>query len=372
MGHSGSNHLELALSWIDRYLPIAERLDMVDAIATGLIGRGQVLIKMNRPREALVLLRGGHQLATAINLRDRERSGRVLLTFYAQWYDPAEGLALAREGLEIAHRVSSRLYGFSMVGNGSICAIRVGDWDWVDSLLDAWIPADASVAQYAEFFVDRAILTALRGGDPSADIATAAELRREMTDSQFEAYERWARAWGALAAGAYPDARDEAEQAIRIAPYFHALLGPLAARAALWAGDVDGARTTLEILMQSGYRGMAVELDMATIRAGIAALEGRGAEALASYRDALKGWRQAGLAFDEALAVTDMATMLAPSERASADVHEAIAWARETLERLGAKPILERLGVVRGGASNAPRSQMAEPATTEAAAESVT
>ena len=186
----------------------------MDAIATGLIGRGQVLIKMNRPREALVLLRGGHQLATAINLRDRERAGRTLLTFYAQWYDPVEGLALAREGLEIAHRISSRLHGFSMVGNGSICAIRVGDWDWVDALLDEWIPADASVAQYAEFFVDRAILTALRGGDPSADIATAAELRRTITDPQFEAYEHWARAWAALAAGAYADARDEAERAI--------------------------------------------------------------------------------------------------------------------------------------------------------------
>ena len=113
--------------------------------------------------------------------------------------------------------------------------------------------------------------------------------------------------------------------------------------------------------MQSGYRGMAVELDMATIRAGIAALEGRGAEAATAYREALKGWRQAGLAFDEALAVTDMATLLPPNERASAEVQEAIAWARETLERLGAKPILERLAVVREGAPVASRSSMPIP-----------
>jgi hypothetical protein len=168
-------------------------------------------------------------------------------------------------------------------------------------------------------------------------------LRQEMTDSQFEAYEHWARAWAALAAGAYADARDEAARATRIAKYFYPVLAPLAARAALWAGDADGAQATLDALMQSGYRGMAVELDMATIRAGIAALEGRGPEALAAYRDVLKGWRQAGLAFDEALAVTDMATLLPPNER-SAEVQTAVDWARATLERLGAMPILERLG----------------------------
>ena len=345
-GHSGSMNMEVALGWVDRYMPIAERLDLMEEIATGLIGRGQVLMKMNRAREALVLLRGGHQLASAIDLWDRERIGRVLLTFYGQWNDAVEGLALAREGLEIAHRISSRSYGATMVGNGSICAIRVGEWDWVEALLDEWIPPDASARWYTEFFIDRAILTALRGGDASADIATAAQLRQEITDPQFESYEHWARAWAALTAGSHTDARREAELAARTTSYFHPLASPLAARAALWSGDADGARSTLEALVDSGYRGIAVELDMATIRAGIAVLEGRGAEALAAYREVLKGWRQAGLAFDEALAVTDMATLLSPAELVAAEVQTAIDWARKTLERLGAQPILDRLGTV--------------------------
>ena len=344
VGNSGSLNNDVALAWVDRYLPIAERLDMLDAIAGGLISRGQILIKMNRAREAMVLLRGGHQLATSINLRDRERVGRVLLTFYAQWSDPAEGLALAREGLEIARRIGSRLYGFSMVGNGIICALRVGEWDWVQALVEEWIPPDASVAQFAEFFVDRAILTTLRGGDASADIATATDLRQTITDAQFEAYEHWARAWAAFAAGAYAEARREAGLATADTGYFHAVVTPLAARAALWAGDADGARTALGSLVDSGYRGAAVELDMATIRAGIAAVEGRSPEAVSAYREVLRGWQQLGLAFDEALAVTDMATLLAPRERSSVEVREAVEGARATLERLGAQPILERLG----------------------------
>jgi class 3 adenylate cyclase len=334
---------EAALGWVDRYLPIAERLDLMEWIATGLISRGSTLFRLNRAREALVLLRGGHQLTIALNDRGRERGGRTLLTFYSQWNDPAEGLALAREGLEIAHRIGSRAYGFQMVGNGSVCALRVGEWPWVADLLEEWIPPEASDAHYTEFFVDRAVLIALRGDDATADIATAARLRQEMTDPQYESYEHWARAWAAFAARAYSEARREADLASRHASYFHPLTSPLAARAALWSGDADGAQETLNALEESGYRGAAVELDMATIRAGIAALDGRGTEALAAYREVLKGWRQAGLAFDEALAVTDMATLLPTAERALPDVQEAFAWARATLERLGARPILERL-----------------------------
>ena len=337
---------EAALGWVDRYLPIAERLDLMHWIATGLISKGSILFRLNRAREALVLLRGGHQLTIALDDRDRERGGRTLLTFYAQWNDPAEGLALAREGLEIAHRIGSRAYGVQMVGNGSICALRVGEWPWAADLLEESIPAEASDPRYAEFFVDRAVLTALRGGDAIADIATAARLRQGITDPQYESYEHWARAWAAFASGAYADARREADLASRHTSFFHPLTSPLAARAALWAGDADDALRTLDALSESGYRGAAVELDMATIRAGIAALEGRGAEAVAAYREVLKGWRQAGLAFDEALAVTDMATLLPPGEIASADAQTAIVWARVTLERLGARPILERLASV--------------------------
>ena len=351
---------EEALRWVDRYLPIAERLDLIDAIAGGLILRGSVLVRLNRSREALVLLRGGHQLAISGQFQDFERGGRTLLTFYEQWNDPAKGLDLAREGLEIAERISSRGYGYAMVGNGSICAMRVGEWDWATRLLDEWIPSDAARAQDAEFLIDRAILTALRGEDPARDIAAGSKLRQEITDVQFESYEHWARAWAAFTSGSYPDARREAEVASQITHFFHPLASPLAARAALWSHDAVGASTTLDALLAAGYKGAAVELDVATIRAGIAALEGRSGEALAGYRDALRGWRQYGIAFEEALAVADMASLLPDAERALPDVQVALAWASATLERLGAKPILRHLRDVVGTAL--PATALAEAA----------
>jgi hypothetical protein len=89
-----------------------------------------------------------------------------------------------------------------------------------------------------------------------------------------------------------------------------------------------------------GVHGPANEADRRTIRAGLAALEGRPAEALPLYREALRVWRDFGLAWDEALCGIDMATLLDPVDpevRAAADA------AREIFIRLGAKPFLARL-----------------------------
>ena len=68
-----------------------------------------------------------------------EMNARILLAFYQQWGEPAAGLALGREGMEIARRRGSRSYGFLMVGNAVIVAFRVGEWDWAASIVDEWL-----------------------------------------------------------------------------------------------------------------------------------------------------------------------------------------------------------------------------------------
>jgi len=113
-----------------------------------------------------------------------------------------------------------------------------------------------------------------------------------------------------------------------------------AARAALWEGDSARASLELEGIVASGFRAPTVEARRSTIGAGLAAGEGRRAEALALYRDALRHWRELGLVFDEALTGIDMATLLDVDEP---EVRAAVSTAREILERLGAKPFLARL-----------------------------
>jgi hypothetical protein len=90
-------------------------------------------------------------------------------------------------------------------------------------------------------------------------------------------------------------------------------------------------------------RGQAIGLDRTTLRAGLAALEGRRAEAVTGYREALRGWRQLGLAFDEALTGLDLALLLAPSDQEMPEASAAIGAVRETLMRLGADPLLARV-----------------------------
>ncbi|MEX2546993.1 MAG: adenylate/guanylate cyclase domain-containing protein [Chloroflexota bacterium] len=353
--YAGLNQGAENLIWLDRLIPIAERLDLLDPLVGALMSRGPYLGSINRPREGMIILRGAHALALSNGLRKHERSGRTVLTFFEQWGEPAVGLEMAREGLEIARQIGSSTYGFVMVGNGSVCALRVGEWDWAAALLEEWIDPDSTLRQGTEFHVDRAILTSMRGGDAAADIDRAAALRAGITDPQYESYENWARAWAAFSAGRFADAQAEALRAAQATNYFHPLVSPLAVRSALWARDLDGARRAMAALEETMFRGPALAQDKAAVRAGILALEGRTAEALALYHETLRGWRALELAWDEALTVVDMVTFLGPDD---AEVRTAAEWARTTLTRLGAQPYLERLEAALSGSAAAPAAAL--------------
>ncbi len=335
---------EHSLVWADRLLPTAERLGDLPSIARALVGRGISLAASSRSREGIILLRGAHQLALANDLRDDIEMGcRILLTFYEQWGDPAAGLALGREGLEIGRRLGSVQYSFQMVGNAAICALRVGEWDWASGVLEEWIERETDESRWMEFHIDRALLDAYRGRDTTADIQASERGRAGVTDPQFESYVLFARAVSSLASGDLVAAIQQGERAVEITDYFAPLAIPVAGRAALWAGDAATARRLLEIPRLAQFSGPALDADRTRIRAGIAALEGNTPDALSLYRDAIRSYRALNLEFDAALAGLDVATVLAPVDRTSPEVAEWIATARTTLERLTAAPLLARL-----------------------------
>jgi len=361
--------LTARLGWVDRLLPIAERLGLVEETANALATRSAVLVGLDRTIEGVILLRGALQLSLTNELTDLERRCRTLLTFYSQWTDPVEGLALAREGLERARRVGSSSFGLLMVGNGVVCAIRVGEWDWAKDLLDEWIAVGAASYLNMELFTDRAILTSFRGGDPTSDLASVAPLQAQVSDPQFVSYEHLAHAWAALATGKLDDARSRAEAAAATTGFFHPIASPLGARAALWAGDTGAAQRILQAMTASGYRGAAFATDQITIQAGLAALDGGRAEALAAYREAIRTWRVLGLAFDEALTGIDMVTLLDPSEP---DVRAAADSSREILTRLRARPLLERLDAALAKAPAARATPVGATAARETAPDAIT
>lgn len=360
---------KVAHAWLERLLPVAERLDLVADIAIALSRLSSLLYRNNRPREALILLRGTHAFAAENDLLDVDRSTRTVLSFYEQFADPAAGLALTREGLEIARRRGSLTYGFFMVGNAVSCAIRVGEWAWAADLLEQWLGYEVTNEFVLELFADRAVLTAFRGGNASGDIAEAERLLPALSDPQFTSYCHWARAWAALAAGELAEARRQAEAAAEATSYFGPITWPIAARAALWAGDASAATGNVERMGGTVMRGQASELDRLTLRAGLAALDGHRSESITSYREALRGWRALGLAFDEAMAALDLAALLAPSEREMPEAPAAIAWARETFARLGARPFLARLDAAGPGSVRGPNGPAGKRSRSDATVE---
>jgi len=79
------------------------------------------------------------------------------------------------------------------------------------------------------------------------------------------------------------------------------------------------------------------------MQSGIDGLEGRRTDALAGFRQAIRELDDIGAVLDGVYTAIDMAAALGPSEP---EVRAQIDRARATLERLGAKALLDRLDSV--------------------------
>ena len=185
-----------------------------------------------------------------------------------------------------------------------------------------------------------------RGRD--ADIAEAGRIRVEsgVTAPQFEAYGLWATAWTAFAGGRPDEARRLGEHAVELAGSFAPLVGPLLARSALWASDDPGAawpwpRSTPRATSARPSSPTAWSPGRGSTpggtRAGRAGRVPRGPACVPQARARLRrggGGRGHG-------------RPAASPERDAPEVVTAIAAARDTLERLGARPFLARLDAAR-------------------------
>jgi hypothetical protein len=126
-----------------------------------------------------------------------------------------------------------------------------------------------------------------------------------------------------------------------------AALGPWAhyqaARPALWEGKLDDVMADMAVIEGSGLHGPVVDARLLTLSAGVAALEGRSAEAVQRYSDALIAWRAVDMVWEEALTGLDSVTLLDPALPQVAAIGDST---RQILERLGARPYLDRLETV--------------------------
>jgi class 3 adenylate cyclase/tetratricopeptide (TPR) repeat protein len=329
-----------AIEVADRTLAAAERADLREITADTLVTKGSALAYLGRAIEGLGLLAAAQALAESNGFDGTVMRAVGNLASIVRSRDPRMGLASARTGIMLARRLGGRRFLTISVGNGVGCAIRTGDWPWALAELDSTLAEDLDGVDRLYILESSLSIRALRG-DHDEDLIAEMESIVGTSDEPGTVSALWmARLFDAFGSGRLLDAREASHRAGDLVAEYLPLALALAARAALWMDDASGAAGDLAALDASGVHGPAVDADRKTIRAGIAALEGRSAEAIPIYREALRAWRDLGLAWDEALCGLDMATLLDPSEP---EVRAAAESAREILVRLGAKPFIARL-----------------------------
>jgi hypothetical protein len=248
-------------------------------------------------------------------------------------------MAKYKDGFELARRIGHRPRMLLFANNIGYSSFVVGDWDLGLAEMEARLGEDLERTDRMLLLGNALIIRASRGEDVVSGIAEMeAMAKSESEGMKAQLFDTQANA--ALAAGRLADAAAGWRAIAGIVASLAPIAYYQAARPELWARDLDAARGDLAAVDATGVHGRVVELRRLTLRAGIAALEGRSAEAEGMYRDALRGWHDVGLVWDETLTAIDMATLLDPS---LPDVQAAGDAARATLVRLGARPYLERL-----------------------------
>jgi class 3 adenylate cyclase/tetratricopeptide (TPR) repeat protein len=330
-----AGHYDRARELADQALAAAERHGLLRIATQALITKGQAAFNEGRSWEARALVTGARQLTEEGGLEDLQLTTTLMLTSFSALDDPAGALDLQRDAIALARRLGRRGMEITILGNASEDARRTGDWAWAIQELEGAAQLDVDPGTLAiidtalAFFrihrgeIDEARLEHLRERIDEMDDRDVAAGTFDLSGTIAYAAGEWARAATAWVANAGASDLNE--------PY--AL--PKAARAAVLARDATLAKALLERLGALGARGRAVDADRAVIKAGLAALEGDHAGATAGYRAGIEGFRDVGLAWDEALASVEAGYLLGPSDP------EVLAW----LER--ARSILTRLGAVR-------------------------
>jgi class 3 adenylate cyclase/tetratricopeptide (TPR) repeat protein len=342
---AGDNRRSVEMA--DRALEVAEHTDLVPLLADTLITKGTALGAIGRLREGVGAIETGERLARSAGLMTILLRGLNNRAVSQGEFDPAATREALAEGLAIARRMGLRFWAFGFAVGIGYTDFRLGDWDRSVAVLAEALADGPAPEDRIQLLANAVLVPAWRGEDVAGIVAELEHLLGANADPTLAGNLHDARGAAAVAAGRLREGQIECRLAAAANTSVNGTESRLlAAHVAFWGGDLPGAAAELAALDASGYRTPVVEARRVTMRAGLAAGEGRRTEALGLYRDALRRWRDVGLVVDEALTVIDMATLLGPTEP---EVSAAAEGAREILARLGATPFLARLDAAMEG-----------------------
>jgi class 3 adenylate cyclase/tetratricopeptide (TPR) repeat protein len=340
LGHG--TEVERAVEWCEIALRLAEELDD-DAILAGALGtRSLALFTMGRHREAVMLARGMASIADEAGELAEQARSRTGLSLYMLPDNPRGMVDVAHEAVELARKAGIRGLEITNMLNITETSLYIGLWDEALAMIEELHQRELGRRQ-AEWLAGLEAVFAALGGD-STRASELLALGSDMGDTSLGSLTTRLTtvAFVALANGKLDDALREANRAVELDPMginCAAALG-IAARAALWMGNLDELRGVVTAMHR--VRGRAMAAERRTAEAGIAALEGRVGESADIYVDAIERWRSVESVLDLALCELDLALVLGKEHEEATTAKEAL----DIFEQIGARVFVQRLSEI--------------------------
>jgi class 3 adenylate cyclase/tetratricopeptide (TPR) repeat protein len=353
--HYRNNAPVRAVAVADQALPLAEAHELDGLIANLLNNKGSALSYVGRYREAVALMEAAIRVAGESGFVEAELRARGNLAAIVWYRDMLRAFELERETLELAQRLGSRLMSYWMIAARAPSAFFLGrDWDAVLAEADESLEANLEPAAEEHVLVFVAPIRAARADRLGELIERVTALAKQLSAPHVAWDIEWLRAMQLLFHEGRPaEASDIQFRAAQHVEAVRSIYLGWSGRAAIWAMDGDRLERARVALEAEPVRSQMRSGELIEFTAALAGMDGRVDEALAGFRAAIDGQREANLLVPAAWMAIDQAIVLGPEIEA---VRRDAAWARELLEGLGARAFLDRLNE----AMEAPRSTRVE------------
>jgi class 3 adenylate cyclase/tetratricopeptide (TPR) repeat protein len=351
--HFFKGEVELASERVETAIEIAEALWLPEILSQALNTSGLAASWQGRYEHGMALLKHALDLAlehdrTASAIRAYQNLGDMLER--RDRYEDA--IDLHRRSLALSEKVGDEFHRLRTLGELSYCFVRQGRWEEALEAAGEIPEQQIGVAAWG----DAPLEVAIARGDLSqahhqlsllANLADAADLQDRVSYLA-------ARARVRRAEGDYEAALADSEETLRLAQLYGAGISGDAKVAfveALEAAFALGAHEKVEELLarieniKRGQRPPFLHAQLARFRALLAAGAGDAGEVEAGFKTAEAIFREYGIAFWLAVTELEHSEWLVARGRGD-EAEPLLGEARETFERLEAKPLLERTAQV--------------------------
>ncbi|HEX5826012.1 MAG TPA: AAA family ATPase, partial [Candidatus Limnocylindrales bacterium] len=342
-----TDHYREALAVAETVLEPAEHAREFAVIADVLVTKGTMLVNVGRQVEGVALLAAARRLAEEHGLTATLLRAINNLAVMTVESDPAGSVRVAAEGVELARRLGNAAWVNNFVGNIIFLEVRLGDWDLVEREAVERLDSQPEIGDLILLLSNLGAPRALRGQPVDDLVERLAALQAELPEDQWRPAVLDLLGMDALARGDDARAASLWLEAAESSPSYGAQTYPTAARAALWAGDLEVATRALDRYEAMHLHQPATAVQVRALRAGVRVRQGSAADEEPTFVaawDVLSGF---GLRLDAAFCALDAAYVLGPERPAVARMLEE---ARAFCLEVGATPLLRRLEALTGAA----------------------